>query len=376
MGKRQMQGHEVSHLNRMAYRGITAKHFRIALLLPAIILLCVCPAKAFAVESMRTITDRMGRIVKIPVNPQRIACFLGPSYEKVLLLGAADRVVMTAIDQPPWSYKIRPAVKKNSLMDLQVSYSDPDVERLLEAGIDLVFYWPWPRQTEKMSAAGVSVICPVTGKRLPATMEEYVRGIKDEIMFYGEVLGEKAKKTAAAYCNYYDRKMRQVLVKTSKIPSKQRPKVHFVTGRSIFGTQGRHSVAYWVVEGAGGTLASKDAEEYQVEASMEQIIAWNPDVVVIGGLTQSNQVIEDHRWKGISAVKKNRVYPAPEGVFMWSHGSSESFLLVMWLAKMLHPDKFGDLDMVKEVRDYYHRFYHYPLTAEEARLILSHLPPK
>lgn len=48
----------------------------------------------------------------------------------------------------------------------------------------------------------------------------------------------------------------------------------------------------------------------------------------------------------------------------------------MWLAKTLHPDRFRDLDIVKEMRDYYRQFYHYPLTAEEARLILAHQPPK
>lgn len=330
----------------------------------------------FCAEPMRTIVDRTGRAVKIPVNPKRIACFLGPSYEKTLLLGSADKVVMTAINQPPWSYKIRPAATKNSLMDLQISYNDPDVERLLAAGIDLVFYWQWPRQTEKMLAAGIPVVCPLQRKVLPTTLDEYIQNTKDEIAFYGEVLGEKAKKIAAAYTDYYDRKMKRVLTRTSKIPAERRPKVYFVTGRTVLSTQGKNSVAYWAVEAAGGTLVSQETEQYQVEASMEQIISWNPDVIVIGALAPLHLVHDDPRWKGIKAVREKRVYSSPEGVFVWSHGSSESFLLVMWLAKTLHPDKFRDLDVVEEVREYYKKFYHYPLTDKEARRILAHQPPK
>ncbi len=116
---------------------------------------------ALSAEPMRTITDRTGRTVKIPANPKRIASFLGPSYEKIFLLGCADKVVMTAINQPPWSHKLRPEVKNNALMDLNISYSDPDVEELLPRGIDLVFYWQWPRQTQKMLAAGIPVVCPL-----------------------------------------------------------------------------------------------------------------------------------------------------------------------------------------------------------------------
>lgn len=333
-------------------------------------------SRGICAEPMRTITDRVGRTVQIPVSPKRIACFFGPSYEKVFLLGSADKVVMTAINQPPWSQKLRPDAKKISLMNLEVSFTDPDVERLLTKSIDLVFYWQWPRQTEKMLSAGIPVVCPLSAQKRPDSVDEFVQNTKDEMRFYGEVLGPKAKKIAAAYCDYYDSRINLVLAKTKAIPAGRRPKVYFATGRNVFGTQGKGSMAQWTVGAAGGTLVSKEMEQHQVDVSMEQIIAWNPDVVVIGTVAPLGVSIDDPRWKGLDAVKGKRIYSTPEGVFSWSHGSSESFLLVMWLAKMLHPDLFRDLDIVTEVRDYYRKFYHYPLTAEEARLILAHQPPK
>jgi iron complex transport system substrate-binding protein len=324
------------------------------------------------VQGTRSVTDRIGRTVKVPLEPKRIACFLGPSYEKIFLLGSADRVAVMSIRQPPWAQKLNPNLKKIPLMP---SYSDPDVERILELGVDLVIYWQFPQQIEKMSAAGIPVVCPLSGDKLPTSMEEFIQGYKEEIRFYGEVLGEKAKKIANAYCDYYDKKISRVLSVTSKISASQRPKVYYITGRNVFGTQGRYSLGHWLVEMAGGTFVAKDLSQYFVDVSMEQIIAWNPDVIVVGGLTSADAIMTDPRWQGIKAVKEKKIYIAPEGVFYWGHGSSEVFLFVMYLAKILHPEQFRELNLEQEVKDYYAQFYHYNLNNDEVIRILNHLPP-
>ena len=336
-----------------------------------LILTPLCHAEGNA-QGTRSVTDRIGRTVRVPLEPKRIACFFGPSYEKVFLLGSADQVAVMSIRQPPWAEKLNPNLKKIPLMP---SYSDPDVEKILELGIDLVFYWQFPRQIEKMSAAGIPVVCPLSGDKMPTSMDAYIRGYKEEIRFYGEVLGEKAKRIANAYCANYDRKISRVLSITSKIPVSQRPKVYYITGRNVFGTQGRYSLGHWLVEIAGGTFAAKDLTQYMVDVSMEQIIMWNPDLIVVGGLTSPDAILTDPRWQEIKAVKEKRIYTAPEGVFIWGHGSSEVFLFVMYLAKILHPDKFQELNLEQEVKDYYAQFYHYPLNNDEVNRILNRLPP-
>jgi len=109
---------------------------------------------------------------------------------------------------------------------------------------------------------------------------------------------------------------------------------------------------------------------------MEQIIAWNPEVVLVGGVIPTAGVTSDPRWKPVRAVMDKRIYPCPEGVFLWGHGSSELPLFVMWLAKVLHPEKFRDLDLKSETREYYRRFYHYRLSDDEVRRILQRIPPE
>ncbi len=320
----------------------------------------------------RTVTDRVGRTVKIPAEPKHIACFFGPSYEKVFLLGGADKVTVMSITQPPWAQKLNPRLKTMTTMP---SYTDPDVERILSLGVDLVFYWHHGKQIEKMSAAGIPVVCPSSGNNTPKTMDDFVRQYKEDIRFYGEVLGDKAKKIAEEYCTHYDERIKRVRAVTAGIPEKNRPRVYFISGRNIFGTQGRYSLGHWLVEMAGGTFVSKELDQYFADASMEQIIAWNPDVIIVGGLTSADAIMADPRWKTIRAVKEKQVYTSPEGVFLWGHGSSEVFLFAMWLAKILHPDKFRDVNLEEEVKTYYTKFYHYPLTTEEARGIINRIPP-
>ena len=346
-------------------RTIAAAVLSVHLILPAF-------ATTATPEVSKTLRDGNGRTVQVPRDPKRIACFYGPSYEKVFLLGSGDRVAAMSIKQTPWAHKLNPVLKNIVVMP---SYSDPDVERILQLGIDLVFYWQWPQQTQKMAAAGIPVVCPSDGSRSPTSSDEFIERYKSEMHIYGEVLGEKAKNIAASYCTYYDQKIRRVLAITSQIPLSRRPTVYYITGRSIFGTQGGSGFGRWIFEMAGGNLVSKDLNQPFPEVSMEQIISWNPEVILVGGLISPEAVKADPRWQNIRALKEKRIYACPEGVFLWGHGSSEAHLFVLWLAKLLHPEKFREIDLEQEVKDYYARFYRYKLTNDEANRIIKRLPP-
>ncbi len=345
-----------------------------AIILPVIFLILsfFLPAYTWA-GAMKTVTTPDGATVQVPADPKRIACFYGPSYEKVFLLGLGDRVAAMSIKQNPWAHKLNPDLKKVAVMP---SYDNPDVERILQMGIDLVFYWPMPGQMRKMAMAGITAVSPNYGGPGPVSREEFMGRYKREIRFYGDVLGEKAGKIADSYCDEYDQKVKGVLAATSRIPVGARPKVYYITGRDAFSTQGANSLAYWLVDMAGGSLVSKDLGPGFAEASMEQIIAWNPDIIVISMLVSPDAIYSDPRWKGIQAVKEKRVYVCPEGVFLWGHGSSEVHLFLMWLARILHPERFRDLDLEKETKDYYARFYHYNLTTEEVKSILNPIRPR
>lgn len=107
---------------------------------------------------------------------------------------------------------------------------------------------------------------------------------------------------------------------------------------------------------------------------MEDILAWDPEYIFVGRQYSPDLVLKDKRWKDVRAVKEGKVYQDPEGVFFWD-GSSEGVLLMEFMAQKMYPDLFRDLDMKKEIQNYYARFYNYQLTNQEAEKILRAQAP-
>ena len=329
---------------------------------------------AVAAPSTRMIVDRTGRSVRIPSHPEHIACLFGPSYEKLLALGAADRVAIVPNLTLPWNDRLNPHLRKIPTIG---NYAAPSVEQLMALGVDLVIYHPFAKQIERMSASGLPVVVAYDGSRRSTTLEAFIADWYGQIRFYGDVLGGQAKTTAEAYCRYVDRRIQPVLAVTRTIPAANRPRVFYICGRiqGISNTQSRFSTADWLVDAAGGRMLTHDDAAYFVTVTTEELIAWDPEIIVVGTSATTDVITGDPRFQGITAVKTGRVVVSPKGQFYWSHFSSESFLCILFLAKQFHPDRFADIDLTGELTSYYENFYHYSLTDDEARRILNHLPP-
>ncbi len=322
----------------------------------------------------RVVTDRAGRRVEIPMVPQRVACLFGPSYEKLLALGAVDRVAMAANVSLPWNMVVNPGL--NSI-PASGNYGAPDVEQMLNLKVDLVIYHPFAKQIDLMTSAGLPVVVPYDGGVRQHTLEDFLEDWYGQIRFYGQVLGPDAWKQAKAYCTWADERIRKVTRVTSQIPLSERPRVFYFCGQinGSTSTQTRHSTADWLVTAAGGTMLTHDESSYYVTVSTEEMILWDPDIIIVSTLPSIDPIVSNPRFQHIKAVKNQNVVMSPEGQFYWSHFSTESFLCILFMARLFHPDLFQNLNLPGELIDYYARFYHYNLTLTQAKQILSHLPP-
>ena len=100
------------------------------------------------------------------------------------------------------------------------------------------------------------------------------------------------------------------------------------------------------------------------EVDMEQILVWNPDVIIVTmQTTYGNIDLDDPMWQQINAVKSGKCYLVPEGPYNWLGfpPSVQRYLGLMWLARLLYPDE-ADYDLYEEVAEYYELFYHCELT--------------
>ena len=318
----------------------------------------------------RQITDLTGEKFEIPKDLKKIACFFGPSFEKVFMLGYADKVAAIGVKQSPWAYYIYPRLNE---MDPFRARLDPSPEILLKSGFDLVFFWNKSARA-KLLSAGIPAVCSQVSSKAES-LPEFFSKYKKEIRFYGEVLGADAIKKAEQYCTYLEEKTKGIISVISPLAKDRRPKVYFAEFDELK-TQGKFSTDYWLIELAGGKLVSEHMGQHYITISLEQVINLNPEIIFVVEPASCDRIKNNSQWSTIKAVKNNKIYVTPSGFFHAAHGSTEIVILTMYLAKTLHPDLFPDLNLQKEIMYYYKEFYNYKLSKLEADRILKHLPPE
>ena len=318
----------------------------------------------------RIITDLAGRKVALPERVERIGCLTGASYEKAFLVGAGDKVVVRAATYPPWMERTNPRVRAIPTI---LNSHEPNLEVLLKQKIDVLFFWDHPAYLKKLQDIGIAAVVPQPAARDFASIHEFTERMKSEVLLYGKVLGGAAEKQAQAWCAYYDQKVQYVLQRTATVPEARKPRVYYVRGPDALTTHGRDQNITWYGMMAGAQMVVRKSHATNIsQVSMEDIILWNPEVIFVGRQYSPDLVLKNSRWQCVDAVRNKRVYVIPDGVFYWD-SSSEGILLLEFLAWKLYPELFRDLNMHREVKEYYEKFYHCQLTDGEIDKLLQGL---
>ncbi|MGI6026180.1 MAG: ABC transporter substrate-binding protein [Candidatus Scatomorpha sp.] len=101
------------------------------------------------------------------------------------------------------------------------------------------------------------------------------------------------------------------------------------------------------------------------EVDLEQIMVWNPDVIIFAPDTIYDTVGSDTAWQQLDAISSGNYYKTPYGPYGWlsSPPSVQRYLGMLWLGALLYPD-YCEYDLQSEVTDYYKLFYQCDLTQE------------
>lgn len=327
----------------------------------------------------RTVTNADGTTIVVPAEVERVAALYGPSYEKIVLLGGEDKIVMRGFDNQsmwPWADVIYKRTKEVPV--IPGSAQTPNTEDLLNNKVQVCFFWTTADQIKKMSDSGIPCVYSSSGKQ---AFDE----VKNTLDIYAAVLGGDAPAKSKAYAAYFDKKKKFITDRTANLADSEKPTVYYAV-RKILQTAGKTSQIQDVVTLAGGRCVTAGLDiANQTDIPLEQLLDWNPDFIIIdhcGSTTLGSAPAEqtlvdisgDARYQNIKAVQTNQVYISPTGVFFWDAGV-QSILQLEWLAKLLHPDLFQDLNMAQELKDFYATFFQYELTDEQANMILLHEPP-
>ncbi|ABK99095.1 ABC transporter substrate-binding protein [Pelobacter propionicus] len=329
---------------------------------------------------MKTITDMDDRRIQVPVNPKRIVCMHGVSSERIMILGKGSSMTLMATKPSPWAYRLYPEMKQVRTVPFPAT---PNLEDMVKEKVDLLLYSPIPVETRKYHAVGIRTACGFSAGKRPRTIPGFTENFKRQIRFFGELLGPEARLRADRYCRYFDRKVGQILARTSRIARKDRPTVYYGGrvaigggGASLLATQGNGSVLHWNVEVAGGNYLPRAIDQNFAEVNRELLLTWNPDLILVSGWKNSaDDIRKSRQWEGLKAVRNGSIYTIPQGVFAWEYASGESVLLMIYMAKIFHPHLFRDWDMKQEMREFYSQVYGKNITDRDAERILRNLPP-
>ncbi|GBQ61610.1 Fe3+ transporter ferrichrome-binding periplasmic protein [Ameyamaea chiangmaiensis NBRC 103196] len=313
----------------------------------------------------RTVTDMRGHQVSIPDHPARIADLWYAHNELVVMLGGAARIAAT-VDTPsrqPWMFRFAPDLKKAVALDNPM----PNTETLLGAGVDLAFY-----------PSSEAVRTALTQANIPALAMDFqdFDGLAHAVTLTADVLDTPlAQQRATLYTTTLNERIRSLRARTGALTESQRPRVLHLLSLHPLKVDGRGTIIDQWITLAGGRNAA-DITGVQKPVTIEQIVAWNPEVIIIGSAAGPFDPNADGGlWRSVAAVRSGRVVPNPAGVFPWDRYGSESLLQLSWAAALLHPDMFRASDIPGLVRAFYRTYFDVTLSEDDLHRILIGAPP-
>lgn len=317
----------------------------------------------------RVITDAYGYKVTLPEKVDSVAAG-GALNQVVLMLGGGDRITATAeAVQNSFFSTVYPRIKEVPAAYVSTGTGTLNVETLLQQKPQVVFATSDTDQRDVMEAAGVAVV----GVKLVDSED-----IKNTILTVGKILGEESEKKAKEFVKYYDDNINLAKEKTKDA---DKIKVFVASGdtKGAINTIPDEDINTLYINAAGGVNIVSDFIKAKpasgiVTVDFEFLLNNQPDVIIANSKATYDYIIDKSngsQWQELNAVKNNKVYLNPKGVYLWSVRSAEGALQPLWLGKTLHPELFKDVDIKETVREFYETNYYYDLSDEEIDGILN-----
>lgn len=231
---------------------------------------------------------------KIPAHPQRIVSLRPNLTELLFALGAGDRVVGVT-DYCVWPEEAKSLPKIGS-------YLFPDLEKIIALQPDVVVTnkeSSTARFVETLQDAGIPVMVLET---------RHVADIYRTIETFGNLLDLQTAATAL------QREIQHTFAQVRNMTKEERPKSALVViQRRPLIIAGRRSYFNEILEAAGAQNAAADLQVPYPQISMEEVIAWQPDVIL--DIDPNSSDASWTSYQKIPAVQNQQVYRLSPNLF-------------------------------------------------------------
>jgi len=316
----------------------------------------ILPAPGMA----RVVHDMSGDAVELPARVERVVTLGATPVLNSLLfaLGAGGRIINGLPEfalQPRWSYQYRFAPHLAGLPSLANADRTPNLEALLLAEPDLIL-------TMDRASAQTLRRVGLPGFHLSWTEPGE---IKAAIALLAGVLGNP--EAARRYAAYFDTLLDDI-ARSLRDASPVRPRVLYFNPRSM---SRPHAIADWWIEAAGGISVTAGRGSGAGSFGLEQLLAWDPDVLIVSSPAEVASVRSDPRFAPLRAVRTGRVLATPCGAHIWGNRTAEQPLTVLWAATQFHPDVFAHINLGEHVQAFYQDVFQTPLSPDQIADILA-----
>lgn len=165
--------------------------------------------------------------------------------------------------------------------------------------------------------------------------------------------------------------MRTVLGRVEKLPAAQRPRVYYGRGPAGLETGLGGSINVEILDYMGLRLVTAEQPGGLAKVSLEQVLRWDPEVIITIDQSFAASVREHPAWRGVRAVRDGRVHLSPKLPFGWVDFPPGVNRLpgLWWLGHVVYPALFPE-GLHNVTRDFYKRFYQVePSAAQIARVL-------
>ena len=322
----------------------------------------------------REITDMAGRKVTVPAAENIESVFsAGPVAAIFLYMVAPDKLL-------GWNYELND-VEKSIILD---KYQDlpnfgmgdaVNYEAVIAANPTIAINSGKINDTmvSDCDALSESLGIPVVA------VDNELNNSAEAFRFMGELLG--VEDHAEELAQYAEQVFTDINA-LSDIPEEKKVSVYFGNGEDSLETAPRGSQHAQILDAINAVNVAdlELGDGSRVQISAEQLLAWDPDVIVVNGEPKADKsgssaaedILSNPDYASLKAVEDQKVYGTPNAPFSWvDRPAGPNRLIGMrWFSALIYPE-YIKCDINEEIHKFFDLFYHVDLSDEQLENVLK-----
>lgn len=322
----------------------------------------------------RELTDMAGRKVTVPTAENIESVFsAGPVAAIFLYMVVPDKLL-------GWNYELND-VEKSIILDKYQDFPNfgmgdaVNYEAVIAANPTIAI------NSGKINDAMVSD-CDALSESLGipvVAVDNELNNSAEAFRFMGELLG--VEDHAEELAQYAEQVFTDINV-LSDIPEEKKVSVYFGNGEDSLETAPRGSQHAQILDAINAVNVAdlELGDGSRVQISAEQLLAWDPDVIVVNGEPKADKsgssaaedILSNPDYASLKAVQDQKVYGTPNAPFSWvDRPAGPNRLIGMrWFSALIYPE-YIKCDINEEIHKFFDLFYHVDLSDEQLENVLK-----